>query len=113
MGIEHYIRLSVEARKSLILVTHADALSAALSKFDRGNTIATNMDYCARIVARCGGSYKHKRSVYAAKWKVEFNGIEVERARVRTSHEKSHLLDCQEIAKTLTERYAAQADREE
>merc|ERR1712066_215237 len=50
--IETYIRQSMETKQNMIIVTHADAVAAALVIFERGGADVQNMGFCARIIAK-------------------------------------------------------------
>merc|ERR1719443_40118 len=57
--VETYIQRSAETEQNFILVTHADAVAAALIMFERGGADIQDMGFCARVTAR--------RNVEAAK----------------------------------------------
>merc|ERR1711865_686711 len=78
--IENYIEQSAETRQNFVLVTHADAVAAALQLFERGNADIESMEFCARCTATRPvlqtSVEDQQHGVYAQKWNVEFKGVE-------------------------------------
>lgn len=110
--IETYIEQSAQTRQNFVLVTHADAVAAALEMFERGFADIQNMDFCARLVAQRTVKGQHHSEVeeqhgtYADKWQVDFKGVSAEVCKGDKAtdkyFEKLHLEQCDD-----TERMAA------
>jgi len=113
--IETYLEQSEETEQNFILVTHADAVAAALEMFERGFADIRNMDFCARLVAqRTLRQHKHiqqdEHGVYAEKWVVEFKGISAQLCKPESNtgmnqyFEKMHIDNCDETKKRAAKR---------
>mmetsp|Transcript_42579 Transcript_42579/g.109964 ORF Transcript_42579/g.109964 Transcript_42579/m.109964 type:complete len:344 (+) Transcript_42579:57-1088(+) len=100
--IETYLEQSSETQQNFIIVTHADALAAALVLFERGNANVQSMEYCARIIAKRSDTKAVKiadsvdgAGVFAKMWDVKFKGLDVERfaaeKHMEKYYEKEHL----------------------
>jgi len=104
--IETYIERSAESLQNFVLVTHADALAAALAMFERGGADIQGMDFCARVIARRtveasrgDPTDSEAASAYAQQWDVDFKGMKVELMPANGMEkifEKVHLDNCEE-----------------
>jgi len=103
-----YIEKSALTEQNFILVTHADALAAALQIFERGFADIHKIDFCARLevsrkvgrstaLAECHG---HHGGVYAARWDVLLRAVDAEifkaEAQMEKYYEARHLDECGE-----------------
>jgi len=108
--VETYIRKSMETKHNMILVTHADAVAAALTMFERGGADIQNMDFCARIVAERDVVRKkedQEHGVYAERWAVSFKGLGAEifhDESMAKYHEKLYLETCAETQRNVLSR---------
>jgi len=109
--IETYIRQSMETKQNMIIVTHADAVAAALVMFERGGADVQKMDFCARIIARRSLKQEKKgqedHGVFAAQWKLEFKDLGAELlhdAAMAKYYEKQHLEQCDETQQMVAKR---------
>merc|ERR1719188_2161531 len=78
--METYIRKGAEEHQNIILVTHADAVAAALVMFERGGADVQNMGFCARVIATRTVKDTPENSgtnhgVFAAQWRVETKAV--------------------------------------
>lgn len=74
--IETYINQSANTERNFVLVTHADAVAAALQMFQRGNADVQNLDFCARIIAkRQVDPTGEDTMVYADHWDIQTAGV--------------------------------------
>merc|ERR1712176_1137056 len=74
--IETYIEQSTFTQQNFIVVTHADAICAALHLFGRGNVTIEDIGYCARLSAsRLNPHKKGRDPVYADQWRVQIKGV--------------------------------------
>jgi len=110
--METYIRKSAGERQNMILVTHADAVVAALVMFERGGVDVKDMGFCGQVtVARDvkEGSSGSERGVYADQWNVEPArlGAEIfkedDKKKVQI-YEKQYLETCDETQAKVTKR---------
>jgi len=79
--IQSYVEHSLEVERNYILVTHADAVSAAVQMFGQGTVDVQNVDFCARLTASRSIKLKNKHQhtgMFAEDWDVEAQGIEQE-----------------------------------
>lgn len=112
--IENYIQQSADTRQNFVLVTHADAVAAALQLFERGFADIESMEFCARLIAsRPFLKHTHNEEthgVYAEKWNVEFKGVEAavptaeEDQGMNKYYEKMHVENCDELQKMAAKR---------
>merc|ERR1712073_153611 len=100
--IETYIELSMETAQNFLLVTHADAVAAAMQMFERGFADISNMEFCARIFANREVKQRHhdEQGVYADQWDISSKGVTAQIAEVRDRRTKKyfeqiHLDECQ------------------
>lgn len=114
--IETYINQSTESETNYILVTHADAVAASLEIFERGYADISNMDFCARLIAK--RTLKPKslqkpgevaaKGVYADQWAIEFKGVEAQVNKPTGSMEKyyenQHLEHVEEVKEVAAKR---------
>jgi broad specificity phosphatase PhoE len=110
--IETYIEQSAQTRQNFVLVTHADAVAAALELFERGYADIQNMDFCARLVAERSlkgiSAVEEQHGTYAEKWDVKFQGISAEvcegNKETDKYFEKLHVEQCDEVEKVAAAR---------
>lgn len=111
--METYIRKSAEDRQNCIIVTHADAVVAALQMFERGGADVQNMGFCARIIASRDVEEKSKagtneKGVFAAQWVVEAKAVGVELQKEAGAmgkyYEKLYLEKCDETQERVANR---------
>jgi len=109
--IETYIRQSAQAQQNMILVTHADAVAAALVMFERGGADIQNMGFCARVIAKRLVPKKisdEEHGVYAEHWDVDYKGFEAEilhdEAMARYN-ERMYLETCADTQQMVNERH--------
>lgn len=104
--IETYIEQSQDAKQNFVVVTHADALSAMLMMFERGNADVQAMDFCARIIAKrtmtANEATDSATGVFAKHWEVDFKGmnadiLEAGGASEAKIYEKQHVEHCEEV----------------
>lgn len=100
--VETYLDEGASNEQNFILVTHADAVAAALTLFERGNADVQEMHYCARVIATLKkGNNKGCEGQYAKAWDVQFKGAEVQMLEVDKNmekyYEKQHLENVQEV----------------
>lgn len=110
--IEHYIEQSADTRSNYIIVTHADAVAAALAMFERGNADVQSMDFCAQVTAtrtiKDVKKEKEMESVFKDRWKVEFvrTGAQImdDPGAMAKYYEKMHIDQCTETEQKATAR---------
>jgi len=111
--LETYIRQSRETRQNMILVTHADAVAAALVMFERGSADVQKMDFCARVMASRSieeNRWKRKKDVYgvfAEKWAVSWQGLGAEILHdevLARYNERLYLETCEETEQRVNAR---------
>jgi len=116
--IEEYIEQSAETKQNFILVTHADAIAASLTMFERGSADIRDMDFCARVIAQrdvnAPKDESPKRqapqvaaSCYTSHWKVAWSALSLQKmddCGMEKFFEKMHLDNCKDHAKKSTER---------
>lgn len=111
--IETYIRQSAEQQQNLILVTHADAVGAALVMFERGGADVQKMDFCARVIVNRALTLAEEKdeeegtSVYAHQWGVECKDIGadiIHDPKMAKLHEKMHMEVCEETEEIAVKR---------
>lgn len=110
--IETYINQSANTERNFVLVTHADAVAAALQMFQRGNADVQNLDFCARIIAKRNVSPTGEDTmVYADHWDVETSGVTEEvckpDAKMEKYYEKQFLETVEEQEAVAVQRKAA------
>lgn len=110
--METYIRKSAEERQNMILVTHADAVVAALVMFERGGVDVQNMGFCGQVTVTrdvkdsASGS---EHGVYADQWNVEPARLgaeifkEEDKKKVQI-YEKQYLETCDETEAKVVKR---------
>merc|ERR1712194_446226 len=103
----------METRQNMIIVTHADAVAAALVMFERGGADVQNMGFCARIIAsrtlgaEKKGSAGEDHGVFAAQWNLEFKGLGAELlhdAAMAKYYEKQHIEQCDDTQQMVAKR---------
>lgn len=111
--LETYIEESAKSEKNYILVTHADAVAAALQMFERGNGDVQNLDFCARLIAKRSVSQADKESdsqVYGQKWDITTKAVSMEIMEVQKGmekyYEKQHMENVEEKAEASAKRKA-------
>jgi len=114
--IENYVQQSVETRQNLIVVTHADAVAAALVMFERSSCHVEKMEFCARITCNRKVDLqqlmedKKKRKdtrVYADHWKVEWKALGAEVWNITNNaayFERMHLETVEETEQMVVKR---------
>jgi hypothetical protein len=110
--IQTYIEQSAETQQNFILVTHADAVAAALEMFERGFADIQTMEFCARLIARRDVRQSQiaetvSTGVYADSWEVHFRGVQAEVAKPEENakyFERMHIDNCEETEKMATKR---------
>jgi broad specificity phosphatase PhoE len=101
--IETYIRQSAEQQQNMIVVTHADAVGAALVMFERGGADVQSMGFCARVIVnrtiKQSRASDSEKSVYAHQWEVDVKDVGQEvfhDPAMAKYYEKVHLETCDE-----------------
>mmetsp|Transcript_64694 Transcript_64694/g.162806 ORF Transcript_64694/g.162806 Transcript_64694/m.162806 type:complete len:401 (+) Transcript_64694:111-1313(+) len=118
--METYIRKSAEDKSNMIIVTHADAVAAALVMFERGSADVQKMDFCARIIAsrnvKEGATavkaskkeHEQQHGVFAEQWAVEAKGIGAELMKEEGAmgkyYEKLYIEKCDETEEMVAKR---------
>lgn len=111
--IETYIERSADTEQNFLIVTHADAVAAALALFERGGADIKDMDFCARVIARRVLSKKRasqseaSSSAYAANWDITTHALKLEKMDAQgleKMYEKMHLDTCKEQGKASVKR---------
>eukprot|EP00929_Paragymnodinium_shiwhaense_P014925 TRINITY_DN122913_c0_g1_i1.p1 TRINITY_DN122913_c0_g1~~TRINITY_DN122913_c0_g1_i1.p1 ORF type:complete len:451 (+),score=125.24 TRINITY_DN122913_c0_g1_i1:142-1494(+) len=115
--VESYLEQSKLNKHNFIIVTHADALAAALAMFHRGGADVQRMDFCAQVTARRTIPPPSRRntkpnqeesSVFADKWDVSFirAGAEImdDPGSMARYYEMMHLQHCEETQQKVVER---------
>jgi len=112
--METYIRKSAEEQQNMIIVTHADAVAAALVMFERGGADVQNMGFCARVIASRdvkdtkvkGATVEH--GVFAEQWAVEVHAVGAEIMKedgaMAKYYEKLYLERCEETQEMVAKR---------
>lgn len=111
--IETYIEESLNSEKNYILVTHADAVAAALQMFERGNADVQNLDFCARLIAKRSYTAEEKKrdpGIYGASWDITTKAVSAEIMAVDKGmekyYEKQHMENVEEKAEAAAKRKA-------
>lgn len=102
--IRTYIEESLKDEKNYILVTHADAVAAALQMMQWGNADVQNLDFCARLIAQRTVQQKDKEKetqVYDQKFKLTTKAISAEifvpeNKTMEKFYEKEHMQNVQD-----------------
>mmetsp|Transcript_36829 Transcript_36829/g.84858 ORF Transcript_36829/g.84858 Transcript_36829/m.84858 type:complete len:410 (-) Transcript_36829:108-1337(-) len=114
--IENYVQQSVETRQNLIVVTHADAVAAALVMFERSSCHVEKMEFCARITCnrkvdlqQLQEDRKKRKDtrVYADHWKVEWKALGAEVWNITNNaayFERMHLETVEETEQMVVKR---------
>mmetsp|Transcript_34295 Transcript_34295/g.80169 ORF Transcript_34295/g.80169 Transcript_34295/m.80169 type:complete len:417 (+) Transcript_34295:250-1500(+) len=114
--IENYVQQSVETRQNLIIITHADAVAAALVMFERSSCHVEKMEFCARITCnrkvdldKLQEDKKKKKDnrVYADHWKVEWKAMGAEVWNITNNaayFERMHLETVEETEQMVVKR---------
>lgn len=112
--IETYIEESLKSEKNYILVTHADAVAAALQMFEHGNADVQTLDFCARLTAKRQVKISEKDNaavgIYGLKWDIKTAAVgaeilEVDKGMEKT-YEKMHMQNVEEKAEAAAKRKA-------
>lgn len=110
--IEYYIELSLRAERNYILITHADAVTAAVHMFGHGNIDVTNVDYCAQVTAKRAVKIADKSrydQIYDEKWEFTTSAITQEilpadGASMAKLYEKQHRDNVAQTTKATNKR---------
>lgn len=113
--METYIRKGAEEKQNMIMVTHADAVVAALTMFERGGVDVQSMGFCARVIATRDVKESKKEAgdtkegVFYDKWAVEPSrlGAEIfheEDAQKSKIYEKQYKDQCEETQAKVVQR---------
>lgn len=110
--METYIRKSADEKRNMIIVTHADAVAAALVMFERGGADVQNMGFCARVIAsrdvQEGAAKPQGHGVFAEQWAVKCAavGAEIvkEEGAMSKYYEKLYLEKCEETQEMVAKR---------
>jgi len=112
--IETYIEESVKSQKNYILVTHADAVAAALKMFEHGNADVQDLDFCARLIAERNvalDAMAEDDMIYAQKWDIRTGAVKQEileaEGGMAKYYEKQHLENVEEKAEAAATRRKA------
>lgn len=111
--IETYVEESVKSEKNYILVTHADAVAAALQMFGHGNVDVQGLDFCARLIGQRTVPLDNKEvdsQIYAQDWKITTKAVSLETMQVEKNmekyYEKQHMENVEEKAEAAKKRKA-------
>jgi len=110
--METYIRKSAEERQNMILVTHADAVAAAMVMFERGGADVQSMGFCARLIAtrnvKAASKDDVEKGVFAEQWNVEAKDVGAELMKTEGAmgkyYEKLYLEKCEETQEMVAKR---------
>mmetsp|Transcript_158400 Transcript_158400/g.279538 ORF Transcript_158400/g.279538 Transcript_158400/m.279538 type:complete len:338 (+) Transcript_158400:155-1168(+) len=112
--IETYINQSAATERNFVVVTHADAVVAALQMFERGNAEVEDIDFCARLIAKRTVTPQQEdaqQPVFADHWKIECRALKENimkpDAKMEKYYEKLHIENVEEKEALAVQRKAA------
>lgn len=110
--VETYINQSAATERNFVVVTHADAVVAALQMFERGNAEVEDIDFCARLIAkRTVTPQQEETSVFADHWNIQTKALKENvmkpDAKMEKYYEKLHIENVEEKEALANARKAA------